>query len=369
MEVRCGGCEKLFRVSDDKIAGTGIKFPCTRCGAYVKITREDLEHYTMSQSAVSVLDLFEPKPQPPAPSATPEAEAPVVEETVPPAQDAPATSEVTPEKEPQPTVEFEPEVPAPAEEVKPADALTPDTVMPSDQKAEAPFEVPQETKPETQPAPQTSPAVPKKETAPPSAPPAARTVDRAVFVPVIPAEPSGSGRMLLIVFGVLLIVGLIAYGIFSYYQPSSPAKIDQTPKLFSIEGLYLINSGGALQDNGDLLITGEIKSTAKEQRAGWYVMTVVYDANGEILARIRLLNGKQIFSRRDYEILAKRGVNIKDLKMKSLQQTTGVVIPPEGTVKFKMRYLEPPDNVASFNSQILPFDLVKLLKEIAKENK
>ena len=33
---------------------------CTRCGEYVKITREDFEHYTLSQGAVTLLDMFKP---------------------------------------------------------------------------------------------------------------------------------------------------------------------------------------------------------------------------------------------------------------------------------------------------------------------
>ena len=76
MEIRCGSCNKLFRVSDDKVTGKGIKFACTRCNEYVRITREDFENYTLSQSTVSVLDMFEPKPKPSAePVSEPEATA------------------------------------------------------------------------------------------------------------------------------------------------------------------------------------------------------------------------------------------------------------------------------------------------------
>src|SRR5512142_1373049 len=90
MEIRCGKCNKLFRVSNDKITGSGVKFPCTRCGELVKITREAFENYTLAQSAVSVMDMFEPKvapqagpvpaPEPPAAGAT-EVPASPMEET------------------------------------------------------------------------------------------------------------------------------------------------------------------------------------------------------------------------------------------------------------------------------------------------
>src|SRR5512147_2168608 len=71
MEVRCGKCNKLFRVSDDKITGRGVKFSCTRCGESVKITREEFENYSLAQSAVSALDLFQPQT---GPAAAPEPE-------------------------------------------------------------------------------------------------------------------------------------------------------------------------------------------------------------------------------------------------------------------------------------------------------
>ena len=50
MEVRCGSCSKLFRVADEKITGSGIRFVCTGCGEYVRITREDFEQYQQPQA-------------------------------------------------------------------------------------------------------------------------------------------------------------------------------------------------------------------------------------------------------------------------------------------------------------------------------
>ena len=52
MEVRCASCNKLFRVSDDKITGIGIKFACTRCQTVVKITREEFEQYSLSRAGL-----------------------------------------------------------------------------------------------------------------------------------------------------------------------------------------------------------------------------------------------------------------------------------------------------------------------------
>ncbi len=404
MEIRCGSCEKLFRVSDDKITGTGIKFPCTRCGEYVRITREDFDHYTMSRSAVSVLDLFEQNPRPAAPTLTPDAAKAVADETAPPAQEstaftlvAPSTHEEVLEKEPSLSAEPDQVTPAPevkleqAAEIKPEPSMLeqkvepavesqskpePDLSSPVKQKSEPPIEPHPEPKPETvRPTaptapplkPQIRPAVPKKETTRPSAPAVSHAAERSVNGPV-PSTPSRSGRMLMILFGALIIAGLAAYGIFVYLQESPQGGKEKAHDLISIEGLQLANPGEAWQPNGDLLITGVIRNDTDKQRNDWYVVTEVYDAKGAVLSRIRILNGKQIYSRNDYDILAGRGANVQELKAKNLQ-SKGVVIPPKGSVNFEMLYLKPPANISSFNTQVLPFDSVQLSLEISREIK
>jgi hypothetical protein len=96
------------------------------------------------------------------------------------------------------------------------------------------------------------------------------------------------------------------------------------------------------------------------------VVLEVYDAQGAVLSKIRLLNGNQIYNQRDYDILAKRGANVQELKAKILQGK-GLVIPPKGRVNFEMRYLQPPLGIVSFVAQVVPFDRVQLNKEIAEE--
>jgi hypothetical protein len=103
-----------------------------------------------------------------------------------------------------------------------------------------------------------------------------------------------------------------------------------------------------------------------KERTAWYVVTEIYNAQGVVLSKIRLLNGKQIYSPSDYDILARRGVNIQELKAKNLQDK-GVVIPPKGTVNFEVRCLQPPAGIASFVAQAQSFDPVQLQKEIAEE--
>jgi phage FluMu protein Com len=398
MEVRCEKCNKLFRVSDDKMTGAGIKFPCTRCGAYVKIKSGDFEHYTLSHGAVSVLDLFEAKPKPAPASLSPEVVEPAAGETASPENQSKTfdfaeqtTHENALEEKAPLFVEPDHFESAPAAKPEPAVEVKPETLMPVKSKAELtveklpeqtpepksepePLFVPQhQSKPvterETPPPPPMQPAVPKREYAHPATPTAPPAAERIIMEPVHSSMPSRSGRMLVVLFAALIIAGLAAYGIFLYLQSSPPSLQkgrEAAREITSIEGLQIVNPVGSMEANGDLLITGVIENATVKERPAWYVLAVVNDAQGAELAKIRMLNGQQIFTRRDYDILAGRGVNVQELKAKVLQEK-GVVIPPMGSVKFEVRYLQPPPGVTGFHAQLLPFDPVQMNKEIAAE--
>lgn len=408
MEVRCGSCKKLFRVSDDKITGGGIKFPCTRCGEYVRVTQHDLENYTKSQSTASVLDLFEPKPGPAPAPLSPELDGYVAGEAAPAAGESmplePAAAASTPKEtreekppsffepvpsqpasvaKPEPAVELKLE-PEPAVELKlesePAVEPKPEPLMLSKQKAEPPVEPKPEPREEPKPLMKAEPkAAPAP--APPSQPSKPRTeTPRPAVRTVLPADErpelagmasssSFSGKMMLVLFGTIIALGLAGYGVYSYLQRSPQIKMmESSSETVSIEGLQIVNPSGAMDTNGDLLVTGVIENALDRERTAWYVVLEVYDAQGAVLSIIRLLNGNQIYSRRDYDILAKRGVNVQELKARILQQK-GAVIPPKGRANFTARYVQPPAGISSFVPQLVPFDRGKLNKEIAEEIK
>ncbi len=477
MEIRCGSCKKLFRVSDDKITGKGIKFACTRCGDYVKITREAFENHILSQSAVTAFDMFEPQANSPAP-VIPGPEASKVEESAakgfeaaleetaftegPGAASAgldlststdrdflqereePAPSEPSPFEEqppylePHPATESESPPQSANEELRPEpltapffeDQSEPLQEMKPEPQAE-PFEEPgheagsrpapvllQETEAQAQPeiqpeplpkpmpaaqpepalaakqepfpepvpppaaeptpvreprqtsaettasvAPPVTQAAPKKESVRPAAPASPMTVIGAAQ-----PEPPRSRSMAMITITTLIILGLAGFGAFRYLQaPAPPAKVS-APAMASTEGLHILNSSGAMQPNGDLVISGAVLNTTDREQAAWYVVADVFDANGTVINKIKLLNGKQLYTRSDYDILAKRGENVQELKARTLQDK-GVVIPPKGNVAFEMRYLQPPAGVASFNAALQPFDPAGLANEIAEEAK
>ena len=452
MEIRCGKCNKLFRVSDDKITGKGIKFACSRCGEAVKITREEFETYTLSKAAVSTLDMFEPKPKltaapfpEPGPAkaeggallmnAVPESAAGTEEQqsfdsssAIPDflrEKDEPSSAEPNIFEEPsrqdeeQPVPELSPDLedaftfPSEpeltlatkptagsgiAEEPKQKQGLEAALQFPPDvaqspklhaeperasEPAREPKPVPraepepkpklkQETAAVARPRPaEPKPVKPSPEQKPPAAPVAPSVPKREPTRPTVkqtesevPATgPSRSNRMVLVFLIALVLLGAAGYGVYRYVLPSLQKPVQPVTEITSIDGLRIVNPSGAVEANGDLLISGVVENLTDKERAGWYVVVDVYDAQGTVLNKIRVLNGKQLYTRKDYDILAQRGRNVQELKAKNLQEQ-GVVIPARGSVPFEMRYFQPPSGIASFNAVLKPFDPARLSKEI-----
>jgi hypothetical protein len=389
MEVRCGACNKLFRVSDDKITGRGIKFACTRCGEYVKITQQDFQNYTLSRNTASALDQLASKTGAAAVPPTPETEVPVsseaaivtTESTSAGSADLSATGDEQEETAPP---FIEPEYSQhgsvtehePAVESRPEPLMQPQhhavpTVEPQPDRSEGRSLSEKETSAATAPSPPTHVPIPQPETPDSADSVVSSEAEPSVDEPVYPQSSPRSSRWILFVLGTLIILGLAAYGVFFYLKPSLQNKVKvEAPvhEMTSTDGLQLISPVGSMDANGDLLVTGIIDNASNTDRADWYVELEIYNAQGAVLSKIRLLNGNQIYSRRDYEILAKRGVNVQELKNKILHDQ-GIVVPRNGRVNFEARYIQPPPGISSFIVQILPFDREQLNKEIADEMK
>ena len=184
-----------------------------------------------------------------------------------------------------------------------------------------------------------------------------------------PAASSGTGKKLPVIIAVLLVIIIgAAFGAKWYFGRTSQQVSDAVKAVTSPEGLQITSATGAIDPaNQDLVITGVIENTTDKPRPAWYVVADVYDAQNTVLVRAKMLSGKQIDTRRDYEILTKRGHNIQDLKMK--MQEPGIIIQPKSTVNFEIRIMEPPVGIASFNATLQPFDPVQLFKEIVEDQK
>jgi Protein of unknown function (DUF3426)/zinc-ribbon domain len=352
MEVRCGKCNKLFCVSDDKITGSGIKFACSRCGEYVKITQADFEQYNLSQAAVSVLASHEPKPA----TARTSFESEIHAVASAPAA-APSADEFPPEDKAPPAFVQ----PAPQPQEKPIESKPSAPAM----QPHAPLSKPAEA---SRPEPASKP-LPKEPSAPSGRSEEAVHPELSSILSATPAASSGAGKKLLVIIAVLVVLVLAAaLGAKWYFGKASQQVSDAVKTATSPEGLLIQNASGAIDPgNQDLVITGAIQNTTDKPRPAWYVVAEVYDAQNTVLVRAKMLSGKQIYTRRDYDILVKRGQNVQELKMK--MQEPGTVIPPKSTVNFEIRIIEPPVGIASFNATLQPFDPVQLFKEIVEEQK
>jgi predicted Zn finger-like uncharacterized protein len=136
----------------------------------------------------------------------------------------------------------------------------------------------------------------------------------------------------------------------------------------SPEGLNVMNARGYLDPaNGDLVVTGTIENTADTQKPGWYLEIEVYDSGQTTLALIRMVNGVQIFSPREYAILARRGMHVDDVKAQMATAVRTAVIPGRGNVPFAARLLEPPTGIASFLPYLRTFDPRVVFQDLASQ--
>ena len=459
MEVRCEKCHKLFRVPDEKILEEGIKFACTRCGDFVKITKQEFDQYVLSQNRTSAPDLPEPTPQP-THTATQhnKEEGAALKETVSASAETQNSSlsfilidpPVAQKKQPaRPTVPASPDGPlhmtAPVLTPKFRAELPP--VAEIEPKLDLTFEVPprpiqvpkkdlhieptSESRLESAQTPKTEPGTgatrdirPESDYAPESKPKVAQASEHqleSVLPPPIPtnmvqtkAEPgivrgptpktvqpaapletqyeppariskpimersrpainhientafSRSVRLLPLLIGAVIIICLAGYVVVNYLKSSS-RTVKEAHELSSIEGLLITSVTGTMEANGDILISGAIQNTIETEKNTWFVVAEVYDTQGTVRTKIRLLNGKQLYTRRDYDVLVARGVNVQDLKEKNLQEQ-GVIIPAKGTVTFEVRYIQPPADIASFKVMLQPYDPIILFREIDEDAK
>jgi len=355
MEIRCGSCNKLFRISDDRITGKGIKFACTRCGESVKITREEFDAYSLAKTVAPALEVPK-KPAMPATAVHPALEKETVEH-----EPVIGLKDKVPAEPSIPDLVLNEHTP-PVEEPAPPGGPEPKSTA-ALPKAEP--RAPSEPKPDI-----ARPAAPKPEA---SVTPAAAYKEPAHHAPQTAERyartaPARTRSMLPIILVMLVLIGMAGYGVFLYTGMDAQKAKEQPREASSIEGLHILSAAGAMEPNGDLLITSVVENSLAIERPAWYVVVDIFGTQGAVLSRIRVVNGKQLYTQRDYEILASRGANVQELKAKNLEDQ-GLVVPPHGSVTFEIRYVQPQGAVVSFNATIQPFDPIRLFKEIAGEIK
>jgi predicted Zn finger-like uncharacterized protein len=315
MEIRCGSCSKLFRVADDKITGSGIKFKCTRCGEYVKITREDFERYNLSKAAAPGFPSLEPaapatatfgttqpevtgrEPMPEVPPVTgpepvipPAVESPYTEPAspttkptsepepwnIPPTEQPEATVQETAPEAPPVTVPEQPEAPIVAASYAEELASLMATPEPGHgtqaESAEKPMQEEKEAGVFKPDAPQPSaPSISGTERLTAPARPTATAADVIAAAPL--ARPSSGKKYLIIALSVIIlavaaffILRAAGYNVFHFTRSAS--KTEQATKVMtSPEGLQITSAQGSLDQNHDLVVSGMVSNTTDKEKA------------------------------------------------------------------------------------------------------
>jgi predicted Zn finger-like uncharacterized protein len=122
-------------------------------------------------------------------------------------------------------------------------------------------------------------------------------------------------------------------------------------------GLHVVNAHAYFDPaTGDLVVTGAVRNTLDKPKTGWYLEVEVRDAKESVLTTLKMLNGAQLYSSKDYEALAKRGVNVEELKKRAAAAVGKGEIAAQGSIDFEVRSVNPPAGSAGFLPVLRSFD-------------
>ncbi len=160
-----------------------------------------------------------------------------------------------------------------------------------------------------------------------------------------------------------LVVSLVLV-LFAVYETGTiTGKMEQSVKeagqkrgeILIPAGLQVSNAYGYIDPaTGDLVVSGSIQNTTDKPKMGWYLVTEVRDAKEAVLTTATMMNGIQLYTAKERELLAKRGTKAEDIR-KTAALRDGM-IPAGGSVNFEVRVMNPPAGSAGFLPTLRAFD-------------
>jgi hypothetical protein len=164
-----------------------------------------------------------------------------------------------------------------------------------------------------------------------------------------------------------LVVSLVLI-LFAFYETGTiTGRMEQSMKepgqklgdMLMPTGLQVSNAHGYIDPTtGDLVVSGSIQNTTDKPKLGWYLVTEVRDAKEAVLTSVKMMNGIQLYTARERELLAKRGTKTEDIqKMTAVREG---MIPARGSVNFEVRVMNPPAGSAGFLPTLRAFDPASL---------
>lgn len=169
------------------------------------------------------------------------------------------------------------------------------------------------------------------------------------------SAPLSSGQMGAV--GVLFFLMVFTIVMEMKGQNYAKAALEQTKQEMSSEGLTVTGQEKSYNSQGDLVVTGKIANNSKDDKTGWLVVAELKDGSGAVIRKATLMNGVQMHSMKDMEILKKRGQNIQ--RPNPGEPGRAQIIKSGETVPFEIAFLDPP---SEYN------DLALRLKNIDQES-
>lgn len=130
---------------------------------------------------------------------------------------------------------------------------------------------------------------------------------------------------------------------------------DEAKKEPIAEGFLVKDLEDIYNEEGDLLITGSIENMSEDDKTGWYLVAELFDEEGDVLRKARLINGEQLYSMNDHSILKERGQKIPRRDAFSRQED--MIIEPGSSVPFEVVFFDPPEEYQEYSVILKNLDL------------
>jgi DNA-directed RNA polymerase subunit RPC12/RpoP len=132
------------------------------------------------------------------------------------------------------------------------------------------------------------------------------------------------------------------------------AAVEQAKQELSAEGLQVADQESSFNDQGDLIVTGKIVNNSKDDKQGWLLIAEMRDDGGSVIRKATLMNGMQMHSIQDAEILKKRNQPFR--RPEPSDQRKAALIKAGDSVPFEFAFLEAPKEYKEIDVVLKNFD-------------
>jgi hypothetical protein len=136
-------------------------------------------------------------------------------------------------------------------------------------------------------------------------------------------------------------------------------------KELSAEGLLLKSPDKSSDANGDLVIGGTVANTTDKDKTGWLLTAELLDEGDKVIRKATLMNGIQMHSAKEIEILRKRGQTVPGIA--PAEAADKMIIKSGDSVAFAVRFIDPPKTYKDYALKLRNLDQ-ETMKELISES-